>query len=77
MQTIEGDHEVDALVGEYVLVARVALVDSERVADMAQLLLMTPADRVHIRIGVTLVDRNELRTEAQAYDRDVHLLLLS
>ena len=50
---------------------RVALIDPERVADGVERLLRAPADRVHVSVGMPIVNRYELRAEAKADDGNV------
>jgi hypothetical protein len=66
---------VDVRILQQVLVARVAGGDAEAVAARVELFLVPPADRVHLGIGVTLIDRDELGAEAESDERDANLFV--
>src|SRR3954447_16184105 len=67
-------HEIDVWVSQHILISGVALGDTELVADLVELLLGALADRVHVRLGMLLVDRNKLRSKTQPDDGDVHFV---
>ncbi len=62
--------DVDVRVGEHRIVVGVADVDPELVADFVELGLGALADRVHLGVGVALVDGDELGTEFEPDDTD-------
>ena len=68
-------HEVDTAIGQHVFVLAVAFLDAGRVADFVQLGLVASTDGVHIGFGMLLIDRDELRPESQADDRNVESLV--
>jgi hypothetical protein len=64
---------VDVGVLQQVVEVGVPLVDLVAVAHLVHFRLVAAADGVHLGVGVVLVDRDELRPEAQSDDRDAHL----
>jgi hypothetical protein len=64
-------HEIDGRIGQNVLKTRVALLDAEGVANADEGVLRAPTDGVHARIGMAMVDRQELRAEAKTDDCSV------
>ena len=64
---------MDVRIREQVLVGSVAFRDAELVADFIQLGLGPLADGIHVRIRMTLIDRDELGAETEADDGDVDL----
>ena len=66
---------VDVRVLQQLVVARVARLDAEAVADLVELLLVAPADGVHLGVRMALIDGNELGAEAEADDGDANLLV--
>src|SRR5436190_11871631 len=66
---------VDVRVCQERLVIRVAGLHPEPVAAVVELLPIAPADRVHFGGWMPLVNRDELRTEAEAHNCDTNLLL--
>jgi hypothetical protein len=67
-------HEIDIPVGEHVFVTFVASIDAECVSHRVQRDLRSAADRVHVRLRIAFVDRDELHAEPQTDDRDINLL---
>jgi hypothetical protein len=65
---------VDVLVLDQLVEARVALRDAERVADPVEVLPIPLADRGHLGVGVSLVDRDELSPEPETDNRDADAL---
>ena len=59
-------NEVDVRVGQHVLDTRVAFRDLEPIADLVQFVFVTPANRLHIGMGMALVDWNELRAKTES-----------
>jgi len=57
-------------------VVRISFFHTERVADGIQFLRRPLADSVHVGQGMTLVNRNKLRSEPQADDGDVDFPLV-
>ena len=68
-------HRVDVRIAQHFLVARVARGDAEAIAAGVELPAMAAADRVHLRVRVALVDRNELGPEPEPDDADANLLV--
>ena len=69
----DGGVDVDGVnvrIGENVGVVGVALFDAELVADFVEQFGITLADRAHLRIGMALVDGDELGAEAEPDDGD-------
>ena len=66
---------VDVGVGEELVVVGVADFDAETVAALLQPLFGAATDGGHLRVGVVLVDRDELGAEAEADDGDADLLV--
>jgi hypothetical protein len=69
-------HEVDVRVGQHVVIAGVARVDAEGVADGVALGVRALADGVHVRLWMLLVDGDEFRAEAESDNGDTHLLVV-
>ena len=67
--------EIDVRVRQHVVVVRVPLLDAEGIGDAVQLRSISPADGEHVRVGMTLVDGDELGPETEAHDRHVELLV--
>ena len=67
--------EIDLGVGQHLIVARVAPLDVELVADLVELRLGSLADRVNLSVCVGLVDGYELGSEAKSDDRYLHFLV--
>jgi hypothetical protein len=67
--------QVNVRVLEHLAEIGVALFDLEGVANGVELRARALADRVHVRLRVTLVDRDEFGSEAEADDGHVHLLV--
>src|SRR5271155_700753 len=66
-------NEVDERIAQNIFVALVSRLDPKRVPNSVEGRPRSPADRVHVHAGITLVNGNELRAEAKADDRDVQL----
>ncbi len=60
-------YEVNVRIGQYLIELRVAAVDGELIADAIHLRFIAAADRQHVRIGMRVVDRNELGTKAKSH----------
>src|SRR6185503_17857349 len=74
-----GDRRVDMDrvelgVGEHLFIARVASGDAELVAAGIELRSAAPTDRMHQRVRMALIDRDELRSETKPYDTHSDLL---
>ena len=65
---------VDLGIAEEFVVIGVALRNAEGVLDGLEFLRVALADREEIGVGVGLIDRNELGTEAEADDGDIDFL---
>ncbi|GAB2528742.1 hypothetical protein GCM10027267_28520 [Paramicrobacterium agarici] len=63
--------DVDLGIREHPLIVAVTHVDSIAVADFVELRLGALAYRVHLRIWVALVYRNELRPKLEPNDTDL------
>src|SRR5436305_171813 len=61
-------HRVDVGVLEKLTIIRIARLDTEAVANLGQLGLVSAADGVHLRAGMVLINRNELGAETEADD---------
>ena len=72
--------EVNVGIGKNIVVAGVSLFDSKLVASLVHLGFVAAADRGDVRIGMGLVDRDELGTKAQTnhggVDGTTHLVFL-
>ncbi len=66
---------IDVWIFEQILEFRVAFPHAEVIADLIQLLLGALADRVHVGIGMPLIERDEFRAEAKSHNGDVYFFL--
>src|SRR5215831_11785865 len=66
---------VDVGVAEEVVEIGIAGLDAEAVAALIQLGPVAAANGVHFGVGMSLVDGNELRAEAEANDGDAYLFV--
>ena len=64
-------HRVDVRVAQEILEALVALLHAESLAHRIQLVLRALANGVHVRLGVALVNGDELGSESETDDGDV------
>ena len=69
-------NRIDLRVLEQLSVIFVPLRDTEGLADGVELLPGALADCVHLRVGMALIDGNELGAEAEADNGNFYLLLI-